>query len=247
MIWPAVSPCPASVTPMVSRSARFAWLTALTGSCSYVVSAIKCARCSVIAMGRSSQGCAVGVEICTSFGLASVGLGRLLVFKLLFSRVNSLPWRSRSFLLRSCHGPLLGEPGRRRLSRTTHGQLTVLVAPALGEACERARHLEINLQAVAVRVEEVDAALVHVIHRAVDPYAVFEQRAVRLSQRFVVGHLKGDVGDAERPGWTSGSFRAFVRRHVQGVEVLPQRHEQVAVLGILLGNPEAEHVTVKRF
>src|SRR5262245_10228116 len=115
------------------ESARFAWLTTLTGSCSYVVSAIKCASCSVIAMGRSSQGCAVGEGICTIIGLASVGLGRLLVFKLLFSRVNSLPWRSRSFLLRSCHGPLLGEPGRRRLSRTTHGQLTVLVAPALGK------------------------------------------------------------------------------------------------------------------
>src|SRR6266542_1226803 len=52
----AASPCPASVTPMVSRRARFAWVTALTGSCSYVVSAIRCASCSVITMGRSSQG-----------------------------------------------------------------------------------------------------------------------------------------------------------------------------------------------
>src|SRR5262245_56610411 len=75
MIWPAVSPCPASATPMVSRSARFAWVTALTGSCLYVVFAIRCASCSVIALGRSSQGCAVGVGICTIFGLASVGLG----------------------------------------------------------------------------------------------------------------------------------------------------------------------------
>ena len=36
----AASPCPASVTPMVSSSARFAWVTALAGSRSYVVSAI---------------------------------------------------------------------------------------------------------------------------------------------------------------------------------------------------------------
>src|SRR5262249_12427791 len=151
---------------------RFAWLTALTGSCSYVVSAIKCASCSVIAMGRSSQGCAVGEGICTIFGLASVGLGRLLVFKLLFSRVNSLPWRSRSFLLRSCHGPLLGGPGRRRLSRPPHGQLRVLVPPALGKARERTRHLVVDLQAIAVGVREIDAALFYVVHGAFDPHAV---------------------------------------------------------------------------
>src|SRR5262245_1174884 len=223
MIWPVASPCPASVTPMMSRSARFAWLTALAGSCLYVVFAIRCASCSVIAMGRSSQGCVAGAGILRYFWTCISGSWEASsCSSCLFNRVNGLPeGGSRSSLLRCCRGPPLGEPGRQRLSRTTDGQLEVLVAPTFGEARERTRHLEINLQPVAIRVEEVDAALVHVIHRALDAHAVLKQRAIGLSQRLVARHLEGDVGDTERPGWTSGGFRAFVRRHVQGVEVLP--------------------------
>jgi hypothetical protein len=33
--------------------------------------------------------------------------------------------------------------------------------------------------------------------------------------------------------------------HVECVEVFPQRHEQVAVLGILFGNAEAENITIE--
>src|SRR4030095_12615026 len=80
-------------------------------------------------------------------------------------------------------GPLLGEPSGQRLSRAADGQLAVLVAATLGETRKRDRHLGVDFPAVAVRVGEVDAALVHVVHRALDAHAVFEQRAVRLSQR----------------------------------------------------------------
>jgi hypothetical protein len=34
-------------------------------------------------------------------------------------------------------------------------------------------------------------------------------------------------------------------RHVQRMEIFPQGHEQVAVLGILLGDAKAEDVTVE--
>src|SRR5262249_20811109 len=96
----------------------------------------------------------------------------------------------RNSLLRCCRWPLLGEPGRQRFSCAADGQLAVLVAPTLGQACECARHLEIDLQPVAIRVEEVDTALVHVVHRALDAYAVLKQRAIGLSQRLVARHWK---------------------------------------------------------
>jgi hypothetical protein len=55
------------------------------------------------------------------------------------------------------------------------------------------------------------------------------------------------MGDAEGPGRTPGGLGAFVLRHVQCVEVFPQGHEQVAVLGVLFGNAKAEDVTVEGF
>jgi hypothetical protein len=57
--------------------------------------------------------------------------------------------------------------------------------------------------------------------------------------------LEGDVGNAEWPPWAPRRLWAFVLRHVQCVEVFPQGHEQVAVLGILFGNAKAEDVAVK--
>src|SRR4029450_2484518 len=82
MIWPVASPCPASVTPMVSRSARFAWVTALKGSCSYGVSAIRRASCSVIAIGRSLPSINCGVGICYVFlDLHQWVLERVLLFE----------------------------------------------------------------------------------------------------------------------------------------------------------------------
>src|SRR5207244_7992291 len=84
--------------------------------------------------------------------------------------------------------PPLGEPGRQRLSRAADGQLVVLVAATGGEARERARHLEVDLQAVTIGVEEVDAALVHVVHRTLDPHRMLEQRAGSLPERLEAPH-----------------------------------------------------------
>src|SRR6266511_3194291 len=106
-------------------------------------------------------------------------------------------------------GPLLGKPGRQWLSRAADSQLAILVAPTLGEARERARHLVVDLQPVTVGVDEVDTALVHVVHRALDPHIMLEQRAIGFRQRFVARDLEGDMGNTERPGWARGGRRAW--------------------------------------
>ena len=74
-----------------------------------------------------------------------------------------------------------------------------------------------------------------------------KQGPVSLPQRLVARHLEGDVSDTERPFRASRRLRVFVLRHVQGVEVLAQGHEQVAMLGILLGDAEAEDIAVEGF
>jgi hypothetical protein len=142
-------------------------------------------------------------------------------------------------------GPTLGEPAWQRLSRAADGQLAVLVAPTLRKPRQRVRHFVIDLQTIAVRVGEIDTALIHMIHRALNPHAVLEQAAIGLTQRPITRHLEGDVGETERPGRTPARLRVFVLCHVQRVKVLTERHEQVAMLGILLGDAEAEDITVE--
>src|SRR5438046_817222 len=66
------------------------------------------------------------------------------------------------------HGPRLRQPPRQRLAETVDRELIVAIATAaVAEELERTRPLVIDLQAIAVRVGEVEAALAHVIDRAV--------------------------------------------------------------------------------
>src|SRR5262249_15656075 len=105
---------------MVSGSARFAWFTALTGSCLYVVSAIRCASCSVIAMGRSSQGCVSGVGICDVLDWHQWVLVSLLLFECLFSQ--SLLEKVEEFA-----GAVM-LPGHPSESQAGNGSPTLLIA-----------------------------------------------------------------------------------------------------------------------
>src|SRR5881628_1216957 len=85
------------------------------------------------------------------------------------------------------HGPRLRQPRGQGLAGTGDRELIIAIATAaVAEELERTRPLVIDLQAIAVRVGEVEAALAHVIDRAVDGHAVLEQRRVSVLQRLVV-------------------------------------------------------------
>src|SRR3989304_2991005 len=62
---------------------------------------------------------------------------------------------------------------------------------------QRVGHLVVNLEPVAVRIGEVDAALADVVGGVVDGHAVGDQAAVRLAQVGVAAHLEGDVEEAD--------------------------------------------------
>ena len=72
-------------------------------------------------------------------------------------------------------GPLLDEPLGQRVVRAAQRQHFVLVAATVREQIQRPRHLVIDLQAVAVGIGEIDAALADMIGGTLDLDAAFEQ------------------------------------------------------------------------
>src|SRR5262245_55854639 len=72
------------------------------------------------------------------------------------------------------------------------------------------------------------------------------QCAVGVDKSVIAPHLEGNVGYSNGLGRPPGSSRVLVLSHVDGVEVLSQGHEEIAVVGILLGDAKPEDVTVER-
>ena len=122
----------------------------------------------------------------------------------------------------------------------------VIITAAIGEQLQRVGHLELDLENIAVRIGEVKAALIDMVGGAQDWDAVLDQVRIGVAQRGVAADLEGDVGE---PDLSALRARRLTWRgmlpDVERMEILAQSHEDAAMIRVLLGDPEPEHVAVE--
>src|SRR5262245_29556556 len=154
--------------------------------------------------------------------------------------------RERSRRRRPVHG-LRRRPGRGSDRGTLfEDQGLVSVVAPLAEELRRVRQLVVDLEVVPVGVVKIDALLAHVVDGADDRDPVLLQGEVRVRQRGLAPYVEGDVMDAHAARYHARRRLGILDgEEVHGVALPLERHEDAAVLGVLLHNLEAENRRVE--
>src|SRR5271166_2414821 len=142
--------------------------------------------------------------------------------------------------------PVFEQPVGQRVPGSADLQRLVLVGPTFGEQLQRVRQFVIDFERVAVRVGEVEAALVDVVGGAQDLDPAADEVSVGLAQGRIAADLESDVSEPDLPPLRSlRGFGSRMLSDVERVEIVAQGHEHAAVLGVFLGDNEPEQIAVE--